>query len=282
MDGEPNTALGQFLRTRRALVRPDQVGLNARGRRRVPGLRRDEVAHLAGVSTGYYARLEQGHQRPTGQTIESLARALRLDHDDATELHRLASSTTARRPRHHGEHVAPHVLSLLHDWTAAPAYVLGRSNDVLARNALATALHGHFAHGDNLLRMIFLDPAGREFFRDRTSTARAAVQDLRRAIGRPADERALRQLIGELSIGSPEFRRSWAQPEPRGVITYGSHFVHPDVGELRLSTEVFTVVRAPGQRLVAHPADARSRSAEALVLLGTLTVRQDERDAATS
>lgn len=280
MDGERNTALGQFLRTRRALVRPEQVGLDVRGPRRVPGLRRDEVARLAGVSTGYYARLEQGYQRPTHQTVESLERALRLDDRDAVELRRLARPTARRRPRGQAERVAPHVLDLLHDWTAAPAYILGRTNDVLARNSLAVALHGHFTHRDNLLRMVFLDPSGRGFFGNWTTTARAAVQDLRHAAHRAAHGHELRELIGELSLGSPEFRRLWAGPEPRGAITYGGHFVHPDVGELRLRTEVFAIASAPGSRLVAHPAEPRSRAAETLVLLGALTTRQDDRGVA--
>ncbi|SEQ94575.1 Helix-turn-helix domain-containing protein [Lentzea xinjiangensis] len=270
MNGERNTALGAFLRTRRALVRPEQAGLSAAGRRRVPGLRRDEVAQLAGLSAGYYARLEQGHERPTHQTVEGLKRALRLDEQATVELHRLARPTARRRRADRVERVSPHVLALLDDWTAAPAYVLGWSGDVLARNALAAALHSRFVHGDNLHRMIFLDPAGAEFFRDWTTTARAAVDDLRQATAHAGGERALRELVGELSIASPRFRRLWAGPEHRGAVTWGSHFFHPDVGELDLRAEIFLIASAPGQRLVALPAQPGSRSADALVLLGTL------------
>ncbi|CAM3906006.1 helix-turn-helix domain-containing protein [Kibdelosporangium persicum] len=269
MDGERNTALGEFLRARRALVRPEQVGLSVDGRRRVPGLRRDEVAWLAGLSAGYYARLEQGHERPTRRTVESLKRALCLDESGSTELHRLARPTVGRRSREQAGRVSSTVLALLNDWTSAPAYVLDWSHDVLARNALAAALHSRFVHSDNLLRMIFLDPAGREFFRDWASTARAAIRDLRQATAHPgADERGLRELIGELSIASPEFRRLWAGREPRGTIAYGSHFFHPAVGELCLRTEVFPITSAPGQRLVAQPAEPRSRSADSLAMLG--------------
>ncbi|SFR03341.1 Helix-turn-helix domain-containing protein [Lentzea waywayandensis] len=338
-------ALGAFLRTHRALVRPEQAGLDTAGRRRVPGLRRDEVAMLAGVSAGYYARLEQGHERPTHETVESLKRALLLDETASVELHRLARPATRRRTRDRAERVSPHLLALLNDWTTAPAYVLGRFNDVLARNALAAALHSGFVHGDNLHRMIFLDPAGREFFLDWTATARAAVRDLRGSAGyvgagyigagqvgaghvsdlrgsaghvgggqvgagyvsagyvsaghvspghvsaghvsaghvsaghvsaghvsagHGTDERALRELVGELSLASPRFRRLWAEPEPRGLIAHGTHFLHPDVGELELRTEIFPITSAPGQRLVAQPAEPRSRSADALVMLGTL------------
>lgn len=267
MNGERNTALGAFLRTRRALVQPEQAGLRTAGRRRVPGLRRDEVALLTGLSAGYYARLEQGHERPTHQTVESLKRALCLDETATVELHRLARPVPRRRPR---DRVSPHLLQLLNDWTTAPAYVVGRFNDVLARNALATALHSRFVHGDNLHRMIFLDPAAHEFFLDWTATARAAVLDLRASADHAADERGLRDLVGELSLASPRFRRLWAESEPRGRIAHGTHFFHPDVGELELRTEVFPITSAPGQRLVAQPAEPRSRSADALVMLSTL------------
>lgn len=270
MDSDRHPTLGQFLRTRRALVRPEQVGLTTHGRRQVPGLRRDEVARLAGLSVGHYARLEQGHQRPTRQTVASLGRALRLDDNAMVELHRLARPVVNRRPGNRIERVNPHVLGLLDDWTAAPAYILGRAGDVLRRNALATTLHGHFVHGDNMLRMIFLDPAGRDFFRDWAATARAAVHDLRQTARQTPDERTLRELVGELSIASPEFRRLWAERERRGPVSPGSRFFHPDVGELHLRTEIFPIVSAPGQRLVAQPAEPGSRSAETLTLLSTL------------
>lgn len=265
MRGERNTALGAFLRSHRALVQPEQAGLRTAGRRRVPGLRRDEVALLTGLSAGYYARLEQGHERPTRQTVESLKRALRLDETATVELHRLARPATPRRTR-----VSPHLLELLDDWTKAPAYVLGRFGEVLARNALATALHSGFVHSDNLHRMIFLDPAAHEFFLDWTATARAAVLDLRGNAGHAPDERGLRELVGELSLASPPFRRLWAEPEPRGRIAPGTHFFHPGVGELELRTEIFAITSAPGHRLVAQPAEPRSRSADALVVLSAL------------
>lgn len=267
MDTERNSALGDFLRTRRALVRPEQVGLTTQGRRQVPGLRRDEIAGLAGLSVGYYARLEQGRQRPTRQTVASLGRVLCLDENAMVELHRLARPVVNRRPH---SRVAPHLLGLLDDWTAAPAYILGWWGDVLVRNSLAAALHSHFVHGDNMLRMIFLDPAGRDFFRDWTATARAAVHDLRQATRQTPDERTLRELVGELSIASTEFPRLWAERERRGPASPGSHFFHPDVGELCLRTETFPIVSAPGQRLVAQPAEPGSRAAETLVLLSTL------------
>jgi hypothetical protein len=121
-----------------------------------------------------------------------------------------------------------------------------------------------------MLRMIFLDPAGRDFFRDWAATARAAVHELRQAARQAPDDRALRELVGELSIASPEFRRRWAEREPRGPVCPGGRFFHPGVGELRLGTEIFLIAGAPGRRLIAQPADPGSRSAEALALLSTL------------
>ncbi|GAA4970694.1 transcriptional regulator with XRE-family HTH domain [Nonomuraea thailandensis] len=270
MDSERNNQLGRFLRERRALVRPEQAGMPAQGRRLVPGLRRDEVARLAGLSAGYYARLEQGRERPTRQTVEGLVRALRLDEQALVELYRLARPTAGRRRPGRVERVAPEVLALLNDWTVAPAFVLGWSGDVLARNPLANVLHNRFVLGDNLLRMIFLDPGGRQFFRDWTTTARAAVQDLRRAARQSPDEHHLRELVGELAITSHDFRRLWAAPEPRGALTPGSRFHHPDVGDLHLRTEAFPIAGTPGLRLIAHPAEPDSPSAQALALLGTL------------
>ncbi|MBF6166264.1 helix-turn-helix transcriptional regulator [Streptomyces gardneri] len=270
MNRERNDLLGRFLRERRALVRPEQAGLPSDGSRRVPGLRRDEVAHLAGLSVGYYARLEQGRQHPTHQTVESLARALRLDEQAMVELYRLARPTAGRRRPGLIERVAPEVLALLNDWTVAPAFILGRSCDVLVRNPLANVLHSHFVLGDNLLRMIFLDPTGRQFFRDWTSAARAAVHDLRQATGQSPDARNLRELVGELAITSPDFRRLWAAPEPRGALSPATRFHHPDVGDLHLRTEIFPIASTPGLRLIAHPAEPGSPSARALALLGTL------------
>ncbi|RCG21010.1 XRE family transcriptional regulator [Sphaerisporangium album] len=274
MDSEATSPLGEFLRARRARLRPEQVGLAIQGRRQVPGLRREEVARLAGLSVGHYTRLEQGRElHPTRQTVESLAHALRLDEAAVVELYRLARPAERRRRPDRVERVGPRVLWLLNDWTTAPAYVLGRSQDVLVRNPLAEALHSRFTFRGNMLHMIFLDPAGREFFRDWDVTARAALHDLRRLAREAPEEQRVRELIGELSISSPDFRRLWAGREPRGATVQGDRFFHPDVGELHLKTEIFPIVSAPGQRLIAQPAAPGSRSAEALALLGALAVQ---------
>ncbi|MFK4035616.1 helix-turn-helix transcriptional regulator [Nonomuraea wenchangensis] len=272
MDGaDTSNALGQFLRRHRALTRPEQAGSQPLGRRQVPGLRRDEVARLAGLSTGYYARLEQGRQRhPSRQTVATLAQALRLDEPAAAELYRLARPVVRRRRPARVERVAPEVLRLMHGWTDVPAYVLGWSQDVLARNPLAGALHSRFAHDDNMLRMIFLDPAGREFFRDWSETACAAVAELREIALMVPDERGLAELVGELSIKSPQFRRLWAEQRSGETVRRRIRLSHPEVDELRLSREVFLIAGAPGQRLVTYQAEPGSPSADALALLATL------------
>ncbi|ADB30594.1 helix-turn-helix domain protein [Kribbella flavida DSM 17836] len=270
MDSDKTNPLGDFLRARRADLRPEQVGLSG-GNRRVPGLRRDEVATLAGLSVGHYTRLEQGKElHPTRQTVASLCRALRLDKAASLELYRLARPVARRTRPHRIERAAPEVLRLLNDWTVAPAYVMGRFQDVLARNPLATALHNRFVLGDNLLRMIFLDPAGREFFRDWRTTARAAVHDLRQAAQETPDEQGVRDLVGELSIASAEFRQLWAGRDPRGRISRGGSYFHPDVGLLQLRPQRFSLTDHPGQHLIAEPAEPGSPSADALTLLSTL------------
>ncbi|WP_440071498.1 helix-turn-helix domain-containing protein [Streptosporangium sp. OZ121] len=266
-----DTTLGEFLRGHRASTHPEQAGLRAQGRRRVPGLRREEVARLAGLSLGHYTRLEQGRElHPTRQTLESLARALRLDEPAVAELHRLAHPSACRRRPARRERVAPEVLRLMRGWTDVPAYVLGRSQDVLARNPLAGALHDRFAHGDNLLRMIFLDPAGREFFRDWDAAARAAVAELRETVLTAPGEQRLTELVGELSVQSPPFRRLWAGRASGPVPRRGARLFHPEVGELRLAREALLIAGAPGQCLVTYQAEPGSPSAEALALLGTL------------
>ncbi|MFG1678812.1 helix-turn-helix domain-containing protein [Nonomuraea sp. NPDC049269] len=271
MDGaDTSNALGHFLRRHRALIRPELAGPQTAGRRQVPGLRRDEVARLAGLSTGYYARLEQGRRRPSRQTVATLVRALRLDERAAAELYRLARPVVGRQGPARVERVAPEVLRLMHGWRDVPAYVLGWSQDVLARNPLAGALHSRFAHDDNMLRMIFLDPAGREFFRDWSETARAAVADLREIALKAPGERGLAELVGELSIKSPPFRRLWAERESGQAVRRTIRLSHPEVHELHLSREVFLIAGAPGQRLVTYQAEPGSRSADALALLASL------------
>ncbi|MER7489135.1 helix-turn-helix transcriptional regulator [Streptomyces sp. NPDC126497] len=268
----PDTSLKDFLRARRAQLLPEDVGLPTSGRRRVPGLRREEVALLAGMSTDYYMRIEQGRERrPSAQVVEALVKALGLDEESAGHLRRLAHTAgrPARRTRR-AERVDPHLRGLLERWDDLPAFVLGHSLDVLAANPLAAALHRDFTLRGNLAHMAFLDPVARRFYRQWDRTADMVVAELRKATGVDPDDPRLKEVVGELSVKSPAFRELWARHHVHGK-TGGSKLLHhSDVGDLDLHYECFTVNRAPGQQLVIYQADPGSRSHDALKLLGTL------------
>ncbi|MGW4895611.1 helix-turn-helix domain-containing protein [Kitasatospora sp. NPDC004240] len=258
--------LGEYLRARRAQLTPERAGVAVCGRRRVPGLRREEVARLAGVSTDYYTRLEQGRERsPSRQLLLSVARVLRLDEDGTDHLANLAAPPV-RRPRHSPERVAPALRQLM-EALPAPALVTGRSLDVLALNARAAALYAGFARVDNLVRMTFLDPAARRFHRDWEEAARAAVAALRSAAGRDRHEARLVALVGELSLHSDEFRVLWARHDVRGKSAGAKLLRHPEAGELELAYETLTLNSAPEQQLVVYQAAPGSPSAERLALL---------------
>ncbi|MFF2127336.1 helix-turn-helix transcriptional regulator [Streptomyces olivochromogenes] len=273
-DPAAENALGGFLRARRAQLRPEATGLPTSGRRRVPGLRREEVATLAGVSTDYYMRLEQGRERhPSQQVLEAVARALRLDDEAVAHLYRVATPTarrTRRAPR--VERVAPHLRRLLDAWSDTPAFVLGHALDVLARNRLAGALYAGFTHPDNLLRMTFLDPAAHHFYRDWDRAAESSVATLRRAAGTDPEDPRLRELIGELSMKSADFRVLWARHDVRGKTREAKLFHHAQVGDLELHYEAFTVNSAPTRQLIVYQAEPGSTSDDALALLGSLSV----------
>ncbi|MFE9841552.1 helix-turn-helix transcriptional regulator [Streptomyces goshikiensis] len=272
-DPADENALGVFLRARRARLGPEDTGLPTTGRRRVPGLRREEVATLAGVSPDYYTRLEQGRERhPSQQVLEAVARALRLDGEAVAHLHRVATPAPRRtRPAPRVEQVAPNLRRLLDSWSDTPAFVLGRTLDVLARNQLAGALFAGFTHADNLLRMTFLDPAAHHFHQDWDRAAEACVATLRRAAGIDPDDRRLTELVGELSVKSAGFRTLWARHEVRGKTREAKLLHHPEVGDLELHYETFTVNGAPTQQLVVYQAEPGSPSADALALLGSLS-----------
>ncbi|MCO5971228.1 helix-turn-helix domain-containing protein [Actinoallomurus soli] len=268
MDRE--NSLGDYLRARRALVRPQDVGLPDDGPRRVPGLRRDEVALLAGVSTDYYMRLEQGRERhPSDQVLRAIAGALRLDEATAEHLFRLgmpAFGTTVST----STTVAPELLRLMDGMRDVPAFVVGAAQDVLAANAMARELYRGFARYDNLLRMIFLDPYAREFYGDWDAASRIAVGNLRASSSQfPVDER-IERVVGELTLRSPAFANLWARYEVRPRTREDKHFLHPRVGELRLHFEALAVTGAPGQHLSVYSAEPGSASHDGLVLLRRL------------
>ncbi len=270
---ERENELGDYLRARRAAVAPADAGLPDGGPRRVPGLRRDEVALLAGVSTDYYIRLEQGRERhPSEQVLRAIAGALRLDDAAAAHLFRLGRSVFGMPAT--ATTVAPELLRLMDGMREVPAFVVGAAQDVLAANAMAKELYDGFARYDNLLRMIFLDPYAREFYADWDRAARIAVGNLRASSSQfPKDER-IERIVGELSVRSPAFTGLWARYEVRPRTHEDKHFRHPRVGEIRLHFEALAVTSAPGQHLSVYSAEPGSAGADALVLLRRLSERE--------
>jgi transcriptional regulator with XRE-family HTH domain len=276
---QPGNALGEYLRARRELVSPESAGIPHIGRRRVPGLRRDELSLLAGVSTDYYVRLEQGRDRhPSPQVLDALAGALQLDDEATAHLHSLAArERRLRRSGQRPERVPPSLRQLIAGWHGTPAFVQGRRLDVLAANAIATALSPLFTPGVNLLRATFLETAAHDLYGDQweslTHSAIAGVW----ALGPEVDDPLLNELVGELSVRSDHFRGLWARHDVRARMSGGRRrMYHPEVGELDLHYENLQIAGTDGQTLIIYhadadaDADAGSRTAQALTLLATL------------
>ncbi|MFK0156915.1 helix-turn-helix transcriptional regulator [Streptomyces sp. NPDC090493] len=271
MDGE----LGDFLRSRRARIQPEEVGLPSHGRRRVPGLRREEVAQLAGVSVDYYIRLEQG-RGPGGVSdavLDAIARVLRLDETEHAYLLTVARphrKSTARPPA--GPRIRPGVQLLLDGMERTPAFVLGRRMDVLAWNALGDAVNGFSALAPaerNIPRQVFLDPAAAGFYPDWAAVAAQAVANLRIDAGRHPDDPRMAALVGELSLKSADFRRLWADHEVKECAYGTKRIQHPVAGLLTLPYETLTVPTDPDQTIVAYTPEPDSETAERLALLGS-------------
>ncbi|MGW7486453.1 helix-turn-helix transcriptional regulator [Streptomyces sp. NPDC054786] len=265
--------LGGFLRAHRSQVLPEDVGMPSHGRRRVAGLRREEVAVLAGMNADYYARLEQGRERhPSPQVLDALSRALRLDDDGRTHLHRLAGVAPDPLPAARGrEAVDPALRQLIDTYAHTPAFLLDPALDILAANALAKALFSPFERADNLARMVFLDPAGRQFYPRWNRTAEVTVANLRQAVGSDPHAPRPAELIRTLSAASAAFTELWHSHTVRGKTHDAKEFIHPEVGGLSLTYQAFDVRGAPGLQLVIYQAEPGSPSAEALSLLGTLS-----------
>jgi|SRR5580700_10498610 transcriptional regulator with XRE-family HTH domain len=275
---ESENRIGEFLRARREQVRPEEVGIpELGGRRRVPGLRREELAMLAGVSADYYVRLETGRdQHPSEQVLDALARALRLDDDAAVHLHELARpAQRRRRPRARAERVRPGVLRLLEAWPQTPAYVTGRRMDVLAVNALATVLNPAFAPGNNLVRWAFFHEAtARALYPDFETIAANTVAWLRATVGPDLDDPQLIELIGELSLKSELFRHLWARHDVLEKSDGNARVTHPLVGPLELRYEIFSVSGADGQVLTVLHAEPDSASERCLALLSSIVAER--------
>ncbi|MFK0120351.1 helix-turn-helix domain-containing protein [Streptomyces sp. NPDC090994] len=276
------TQLGEFLRTRRSQLRPADVGVPTYGeRRRVPGLRREELALLAGVSASYYTRLEQGQSLSASpEVLDAIAGALRLDESERRYLHDLAR-VDRQRPR--GRRPAPErvpeetrqFLDVLGD---VPALVLGRRTDVLAWNRLGHALfagHLDFTAPDqpgrrpNMARLLFLDGHVRDLYADWQSKARAMVGNLRLVAARHPEDAALHALLGELSAKSGEFASMWADHRVRACAMAGYEMRHPLVGPLTVIQQTMSSGRGPAVVVATTEADSPSRAALALLAQAT-------------
>ncbi|MEU1672227.1 helix-turn-helix transcriptional regulator [Streptomyces roseifaciens] len=266
-----SNALGEFLRAHRARLRPGDVGLPSYGRRRVAGLRREEVAVLAGMNTDYYARLEQGReQSPSPQILDAISGALHMDPEARDHLYRLAGTLPDGHRAQPRETVSPVLSQLLSGYTNTPAIVLNPALDLLAANDLAEALFSPFGKADNLARMTFLDPAGRSFYAQWHQAAEAVVSSLRRATGLEPHYPRLHDLVRALTGTSEEFAGLWHSHTVYGKTHGAKELVHPEVGRLSLAYHSFDVRGAPGQQVVIYHAEPGSPSSQALCLLGSL------------
>jgi transcriptional regulator with XRE-family HTH domain len=269
---DTSAELGSFLRTRRDRLTPEEAGLDQYGsRRRVPGLRREELAQLAGVSVAYYTRLEQGQSLNASEAVlAAIGRALRLDEDEQTHLRGLARPPRRGRRRPRQERVRPATMTILGSMGDTPAMVLGGRADILAWNRPAHALlAAHLDYDDrpNMARLVFLEPHTRDLYADWPAKARTTVAYLRQAAGRWPDDPDLAALVGELTMNSAEFAALWARHPVRQCRSETVTFRHPLVGELTLAEEVFQVQEDEGQRLAVFAAEPGSPAEAALRLL---------------
>ena len=274
--------LGDFLQARRSQLRPEDLGVPTYGeRRRVPGLRREELALLAGVSASYYTRLEQGQSlNASPEVLDAIARALRLDEAERLHLHNLARSAKgpARGRRPAAERVTEATGQLLEALADVPALVTGRRSDVLAWNRLGHALFaGHLdprapdrpATRPNMARLVFLDAHTRDLYADWPGKARAVVGNLRLVAGQYPDDAALHALVGELSAKSPDFASMWADHRVRACSVAAYAMRHPLVGPLTVTQQTWS--QGPGQNIVAATTEAGSPARTALALLAQIT-----------
>ncbi|WP_326672266.1 helix-turn-helix transcriptional regulator [Streptomyces canus] len=279
---QPNgggTELGRFLRARRAGITPAEAGLTVgSGPRRTPGLRREELATLAGISIDYYTRLERGREtRPSPSVVDSLGRALHLDEDEheyLRSLAALAARTAPEPPTAPSRTVRPGVKLLLESLRPNPAHVVSRTHDLLAANPgglrLLAGIEEWPARQRNIARYVFLHPAARNLFHDWATQVRGCVARLRALAGTDPDAPDLTRLAGELLLRSPEFARLWERYDVKGHSHGRKTFHHPEVGDLTLGYQSMELEGTPGHRLVTYHAQPGSAEYDALVLLDLL------------
>ncbi|MFC3895450.1 helix-turn-helix transcriptional regulator [Lentzea rhizosphaerae] len=270
---DPRTELSEFLRSRRARLSPDDVGLPQYGRtRRVPGLRREELAQLAGVSVAYYTRLEQGNGRNVStEVLDSIARALRLNDAERAHLHNLAHSKPGKKKTVRSQ-IRPALKNLL-DNVGVPAYIGGRRSDIHAWNPMAAALFGDWGELEprerNWARLIFLRPSYQDLFVDWQSKAADVVAFLRMDAGCYPDDPELAALVGELSVKSEMFRQLWARHDVKEKAFGTKKVRHPLVGDMTLSWETLRMPSEPDLFFTTYHAEPGTASAEALQLLAS-------------
>jgi len=268
--------LGEYLRARRGRVRPEEVDLPPGGRRRVPGLRREEVASLAGLSVDYYTRLEQGReQHPSASVLNALAGTLRLGPDAQRYLFAIATpGPRAAAPRRRP--IGENLLALVDEWRDHPTVLYDSLNHIVAANHLGRALFSMVGVGGNTLRFLFLDERAREFHREWEHSTASMVAAVRATAAHAPDDPALMALIGELTVRSPRFARLWARADVREKTTDVLQVRHELVGDLDLVYETFRPTSAPELVLKVHRALPGSESADKLAVLGSLTAGTGE------
>jgi transcriptional regulator with XRE-family HTH domain len=270
-------ALGEYLRARRELVTPQQAGIPDSGVRRVPGLRREEVAMLAGISADYYLRLERGRDRnPSVQVLESIARVLQLDEDHFAHLLTLVADGPRRRKRRPRKEIPPPGALKLLDSLSQPAFIEGRYFDILASNRAARALSPGLDAGGNQLRDMFLNPAEQALHPEWEAVTECFIANLRQSVGSDIDDPRFIELTGELSLASPRFRQLWARHEVRGQRGTPIRINHPQVGEMTLNRERLAISGAEGLMLVVYHPDAGSPDADKLALLASASLPTSE------
>lgn len=273
--------LGDFLKARRAELTPGAVGLpDVEGVRRVPGLRREEVAQVAAISVDYYTRLEQGRVAASASILATLARTLLLDDDQQTYLYELAGKPNKRTRQRRAQHVRPPLRRLLDQLNESPAFVLGRRMDILAWNHMATVLYTDFGQlpesQRNYARLLFLDPAMRSLHGDWEEAARTSAATLRMEAAQEPDDPQLEALVGEISVRDPDFAVWWGAHKVT-TASYGiKHFHHPIVGNLTLDCDTWDSPDGHQQRLVLLTAEPGTSSHEALRILASWTAPTGE------
>jgi len=283
---DAKSEIREFLISRRDRITPEQVGLPTfgTGPRRVKGLRREEVALLAGVSVDYYTRLERGNLSGASETVlEAIARALQLDDTERAHLFDLARATQAapmRRRRRSPRQVRPSVQQMLDAMAGVPAFVRNARLDILAANTLGRALYSqHFespAQPPNTARFVFLDERSKSFYLDWDRIAGDAVAILRAEAGRDPYDRGLSDLVGELSTRSELFRTLWATHNVYRHDAGTKRFHHPIIGELTVNWEAMELVADPGLTMFVYTAEPGSKSEQALNLLASWIATPDQ------